>query len=163
MIKYTIKFQETDIDVSNISKQEVKEEEEEEEEKDDEDLEEEDHEEEEEEEEEDQDHDRGKTVQTEEMKPEEPGEEETEEPEVQRKNRRSFELPAGFTVLHMGTKKRTWKEYLSPDGINYLGGDLTFLYPNISGKRYRSLVAIQRELAQAGSDNENNLEDPMKI
>ena len=60
-------------------------------------------------------------AQTKEMKQEEPGEEEREEPELQRKNPRSFELPAGFTVLNLGTKKRTWKEYLSPDGINDLG------------------------------------------
>ena len=109
--------------------------------------------------EEEEDHDRGKIAQTEEKEPEEPGEEEREGPEVKRKKRKSFELPAGFTVLNLGTKKRTWKEYLSPDGINDLGGDLSFVYQNISGKRYRSLVAIQRELAEAGSDYENKLED----
>lgn len=112
---------------------------------------------------EEEDHDRRETTQTEEKEPGEAGEEEREGPEVKRKNRKSFELPAGFTVLNLGIKKRTWKEYLSPDGINDLGGDLSFVYQNISGKRYRSLVAIQRELAQAGFDYETNLEDPIEI
>ena len=48
-------------------------------------------------------------------------EEEKEKPDVEGKNRRiSFELPAGFLVLKKGTKRRSWKEYLSPDGIYIL-------------------------------------------
>lgn len=49
---------------------------------------------------------------------------------LQRK--KQFELPADFTTITRKSKGRVWKEYLGPDG-----------------KRYRSLVAIQRDLAQA--------------
>merc|ERR1719219_1522513 len=62
-----------------------------------------------------------------------------------KKLRNSFELPAGFTVIKRETpKKRKYQEYQSPDG-----------------RKYRSLKAIQRELAkgsEADSDHENNIE-----
>ena len=64
-------------------------------------------------------------------KEKESGEEEKEKPEG--KSRRiSFELPAGFIVLNKGTKRRTWKEYQSPDGI-YISVE-TFCLSNLFRK-----------------------------
>ena len=60
-----------------------------------------------------------KTVKTERIEPEESGEEEAEQPRA-KKPRRSFELPAGFTVINRVTKSKTYKEYKGPDGTNYL-------------------------------------------
>ena len=85
--------------------------------------------------------DMGETTEMEEMEPEESGKEFKEEPDEEvkeepgldiedepdkelevkiKKRRSSFELPAGFIVLSKGTERRTWKEYLGPDGITVL-------------------------------------------
>ena len=103
-------------------------------------------------------------IKTERIQPDESGEEEREEREEPpaKKPRTSFDLPAGFTIIKRTSRTKSYKEYLGPDGTNNLRWNFAIFNSNISGRKYRSLLAIQREFAQgseADYDHENNMED----